>query len=143
MRIFQRRSVLPVDLGDNADFGKTFTIANGELATHEIVGVGLYGSDLKIGFGSRGGWDSFGMERLVTKAVDNVLYELDGQPALELYKSFLGDKASELPGSGLLFPLSMRSEDNDQPVVRTILGISEEDQSLTFAEPYMKGLMCA
>lgn len=125
--------------GDNADFGKTFTIANGELATHEIVGVGLYGADLKIGFGSRGGWDSFGMERLVTKAVDNVLYELDGQPALELYKSFLGDKASELPGSGLLFPLSMRSEDNDQPVVRTILGISEEDQSLTFAGTIYEG----
>ncbi len=119
--------------GDGADFGSTFIIANNEIVSKKILGLGFYGDNLKIGFGSQGGWDSFGVERVVTKSVDNVLYELDGQPALELYKSFLGDKAKDLPGSGLLFPLSMRNEENKTPVVRTILAVSEEDQSLTFA----------
>ena len=118
---------------DGDQFKETFVIHNGEVATKKIVALGLYGKDLKVGFGSKGGWDSFGIERLVTKSEYNVLYELDGQPALELYKSFLGDKAKDLPGSGLLFPLSMRDEINQTPVVRTILGISEEDNSLTFA----------
>ena len=119
--------------GDGADFGETFIVANGNIASNQIVALGLYGEALKIGFGSHGGWDSFGVERLVTKSEENVLFELDGQPALQLYKSFLGDKADELPGSGLLFPLSMRDEDNITPVVRTILAVNEEDQSLTFA----------
>lgn len=119
--------------GDGSNFQHTFVIHNQEIAAKKIVAIGLYGNALKIGFGSKGGWDSFGIERLVTKSENNVLYELDGQPALELYKSFLGDKAKELPSSGLLFPLSMRDEDNITSVVRTILAVNEEEQSLTFA----------
>lgn len=119
--------------GDGSDFNQTFVIANGEIKDKIIVGLGFYGEGLKVGFSSQGGWDSFGIDRLVTKSDKNVLYELDGMPALELYKSYLGDNANKLPGSGLLFPLSMRVNDHDAPVVRTILGIDEESQSLTFA----------
>ena len=119
--------------GDGSDFENTFIVHDGEVHSKKIVALGLYGKDLKIGFGSKGGWDSFGIERLVTKSDDNVLYELDGKPALELYKSFLGDKAKDLPGSGLLFPLSMRDKDNQMPVVRTILAVDDAKQSLTFA----------
>jgi len=118
---------------DGSDFNKTFVIDNGEIRDKTIIGLGLYGEDLKVGFSSRGGWDSFGIERLVTKSNKNVLYELDGLPALELYKSFLGDEAQNLPSSGLLFPLNMRNSDSETPLVRTILAINEEEQSLTFA----------
>ena len=119
--------------GDGSDFKNTFIINNDEVHSRKIVALGLYGKDIKISFGSKGGWDSFGVERLVTKSKNNILYELDGEPALALYKSFLSEKAKDLPGSGLLFPLSMRNEYNQIPVVRTILGINESDQSLTFA----------
>jgi hypothetical protein len=118
---------------DGSDFENTFVIFNDTISSKRIVALGFYGSDLKVGYGSKGGWDSFGIERIVTKSKNNILYELDGQPALELYKSFLGDQAKNLPGSGLLFPLSMRDENNQIPVVRTILGINEEENSLTFA----------
>ncbi len=118
---------------DGPDFKNTFVIERDKPTDNKIVGVGLYGSALKVGFGSKGGWDSFGMERKVTKSIDNVLYELDDVPALEVYKNFLGEKAKDLPGSGLLFPLSMRDGKDALPVVRTILGIDEEAQSLTFA----------
>ena len=125
--------------GDGADFNETFVIANSKISDKLIVGLGFYGDGLKVGYSSKGGWDSFGMERLVTKSDKNILYELDGLPALKLYKSFLGENAKNLPGSGLLFPLSMRVNENDYPVVRTILGINEEDQSLTFAGNIPKG----
>ncbi|WP_179317470.1 FIST signal transduction protein [Winogradskyella undariae] len=118
---------------DGSDFNETFVIANGTITDKIIVGLGFYGDHLKIGYSSKGGWDSFGIDRLVSRSEKNVLYELDGLPALELYKSFLGDNASKLPSSGLLFPLSMRVNETDAPVVRTILGINEEEQSLTFA----------
>ncbi|WP_248722171.1 FIST signal transduction protein [Seonamhaeicola sp. ML3] len=118
---------------DGADFNDTFIINGDEVTNKLIIGLGFYGNHLKIGCSSKGGWDSFGIERLVTKSEKNVLYELDGKPALKIYKSFLGEEAKNLPGSGLLFPLSMRNSDTSDPVVRTILSVSEEDQSLTFA----------
>lgn len=119
--------------GDGPDFNETFVVYNSNIATKKVVALGFYGDDLKIGFASKGGWDSFGIERLVTKSDKNILYELDGEPALELYKSYLGEKAKALPGSGLLFPLSMRDKNQGPPVVRTILGANEENNSLTFA----------
>lgn len=119
--------------GDGSNFNETFIINDTEIVDKTIVGIGFYGDNLKVGYSSKGGWDSFGIERLVTKSDKNVLYELDGLPALEIYKSFLGEEANNLPSSGLLFPLSLRTNEDSIPVVRTILAVSEEDQSLTFA----------
>jgi len=119
--------------GDGSDFKQTFVVYNNEIASKKVVALGLYGTALKIGFASRGGWDSFGIERLVTRSIKNIVFEIDGEPALDLYKSYLGSKAKDLPASGLLFPLSMRDKDKEIPVVRTILGIDEDKRSLTFA----------
>ena len=118
---------------DGSDFNETFVIKNNEILDKTILGIGFYGDNLKVGYSSKGGWDSFGIERLVTKSNKNVLHELDGLPALKIYKAFLGKEAKNLPSSGLLFPLSMRNSENTTPVVRTILAIDEEEQSLTFA----------
>ena len=118
---------------DGSNFNETFVINDNAIVDKTIIGLGFYGDDLKVGYSSKGGWDSFGIERLVTKSDKNVLYELDGLPALEIYKSFLGKEANNLPSSGLLFPLSMRDKENSIPVVRTILAVNEEEQSLTFA----------
>jgi hypothetical protein len=51
----------------------------------------------------------------------------------------LGEHAAGLPASGLLFPLNLRTESDDTPVVRTILAIDEETQSLTFAGDIPEG----
>lgn len=118
---------------DGSRFNETFIINDDKILDKVVVALGFYGDDLKVGYCSKGGWDSFGMERLVTKSEKNVLYELDGLPALELYKSFLGEQAKSLPSSGLLFPLSMRVNEQTKPVVRTILAVNEDEQSLTFA----------
>ncbi len=121
--------------GDGASFKETFILNNKcEVKSKKIAAIGFYGSHLKIGYGSMGGWDSFGIERLVSKSENNILYELDGKPALALYKTFLGEQYSnELPASGLLFPLNLRITQGDDPIVRTILAVNEENQSLTFA----------
>lgn len=119
--------------GDGSDFGSTSIVYNDKILGGSIVALGLYSKDLKVACSSVGGWDSFGIERRVTRSEQNVLYELDGKPALALYKSFLADQAKYLPGSGLLFPLNLRINEVDKPVVRTILAVDEEEQSLTFA----------
>ena len=119
---------------DSSSFKQTWVIHNGEILQDHIVGVGFYGSFIHIGHGSRGGWDIFGLERRVTRSKHNILYELDNRPALKLYKEYLGDKASGLPATGLLYPLAIRQNEADQNhLVRTILGIDEKEQSLIFA----------
>jgi hypothetical protein len=119
--------------GDGGRFEKTLVVLDGKAEADAIGVLGLYGSRLRVGYASLGGWDSFGPERLITRSEGNVLYELDGKSALQLYKEYLGEHADGLPATGLLFPLSLRVGDGDTPVVRTILGIDEDRQSLTFA----------
>ncbi|MBU2510316.1 FIST C-terminal domain-containing protein [bacterium] len=125
--------------GDGDRFGETYVYWGDRPESNAIVAVGFYGSKLKVGYGSMGGWDSFGPERLITRSEGNVLFEFDGQSALDLYKRYLGDHAKGLPATGLLFPLSLREKDGKGEKVRTILGINEEQQSLTFAGDVPEG----
>ncbi len=127
--------------GDGSRFQRTWVLTREGPRGGRVVAVGLYGSEVRVGHGSKGGWDIFGPERLVTRSVGNVLYELDGRPALDLYKTYLGERASGLPATGLLFPLSLRSNNDadDKRLVRTILAVDEATQSLTFAGDIPQG----
>lgn len=126
--------------GDDARFARTWVIDNGTLKGNAVTAVGLYGKNICLGHGSKGGWDVLGHERKVTKSKGNVLFELDGKPALQIYKNYLGERAAELPGSALLFPLAVRADKNDKnQIVRTILGVDEESQSMTFAGDIPEG----
>lgn len=126
-------------VGDQDRFKETFVGLDAVAEQDNLAVIGFYGSRIKIGYGSMGGWDPFGPERLVTKSHDNVLYQLDEQSALELYKKYLGDQAKELPASGLLFPLEIRMEGRKTGLVRTILGVNEQDGSMTFAGDIPQG----
>jgi len=126
--------------GDDDRFENTWVIVDGKITDAYITAVGLYGENINVSYGSKGGWDSLGIERLVTKSKDNVLYELDSQPALDIYKRYLADKASQLPASGLLFPLQLKAKsDSVESKVRTILAVNEEEQSITFAGDVPEG----
>lgn len=125
--------------GDGGQFASTRVLVNDALEDKRVVAIGLYGDHLNIGYGSLGGWDSFGPQRLVTKAIGNVLYELDGQSALDLYKQYLGTHAADLPASALLFPLSIQGPHDDNSLVRTVLSIDEANKSLTFAGDIPQG----
>ncbi len=120
--------------GDGKRFKQTWAVFNGKIYKNHVVAAGFYGNYIRIGHASRGGWDIFGPERRITRSKNNILYELDDKPALTLYKEYLGDKASGLPATGLLYPLAIRKGPADtHQLVRTILGVNEDEQSLTFA----------
>lgn len=120
--------------GDGGAFKQTFTLGPDGVSDNTVVAVGLCGNALVFGHGSFGGWEPFGPARKVTRCAGNVLYELDGEPALAVYKRYLGDHAKDLPISGLLFPFAMLGDDhNAMGLIRTILGIDEATGSLTLA----------
>ena len=118
--------------GDGVRFEKTWVIDDGLPATGVISAVGFYGN-LQLGHGSKGGWQPFGPERIVTRSESNILYELDDKPALSIYKEYLGDMSEGLPATGLRFPLALGKKGDEKRLVRTILAVDEETQSMTFA----------
>jgi len=145
--------------GDGPRFERTLVLADGEPTEGVVAALGLYGDVLRVGYGSLGGWDTFGPKRIITRSQGNVLHELDGKPALQLYKTYLGEHAAGLPAAGLLFPLSLSRPAGSRPagsrpdgsrpdgggpgeartVVRTILSVDEAEQSLTFAGDVPEG----
>jgi hypothetical protein len=100
--------------GDGSRMQHTLVCFNGPGQENQLVAIGLYGDRLQVGYGSMGGWDPFGPERIITRSHANILYELDGQSALSLYKRYLGEHAAQLPLSGLLFPLALRQSEGDR-----------------------------
>ena len=125
--------------GDGVRFGETLVLTSDGPRSGAVAAVGLYGSRIEIGFGSLGGWDPFGPERLVTRSSGNILFELDGRPALALYKEYLGQHSKGLPATALLFPLSVTITPGDTPLMRTILAVDEQQQSMTFAGDIPEG----
>jgi hypothetical protein len=140
------REALPASVGatgglaaDADRFTQTLVCGNGVGRSERVVGIGLYGTSLRVGYGSLGGWDSFGPIRRVTRSRGNVLFELDGESALTLYKSYLGEHAGALPGSALPFPLLLEDPSGGAGLVRTVLAVDETLGSLTFGGDVPEG----
>ena len=125
--------------GDDDRFKKTLASYNENPKEGEVVAIAFYGDTLEISSANFGGWTSFGPERIITKSNNNVLYELDGKPALDLYKKYLGDKAKELPKSALLYPLSVITTEKETAIVRTILNIDENTNAMILAGDVPEG----
>jgi hypothetical protein len=131
---------VPVSGGLAADgdrFAHTWTVVGGELVEGHVSAVGFIGDQLEIGFGSMSGWVPFGPDRLVTRSFGNVLYELDGRRASDLYREYLGDQ-SNTPAAGWLLPLSVKDLDG-RTVVRAVRDVHEGEGSITFAGDIAQG----
>ena len=121
--------------GDGGAFVKTLQLFNDTVSDNQVIAVGLYGNALITSSGALGGWKPYGPPRKVTKSVKNVVLELDGKPALPLYRMYIGEEFSRgLPGTGLKFPLAVIEEGKREvEKIRTLLAIDSKANSLTFA----------
>lgn len=124
---------------DGELFARTLVGLDGVPAEGRVVAVGLYGERLRVGMGSLGGWATFGPERTITRSMGNVLHELDGEPALAVYRRLIGSHAYGLPATGLLYPIEVRADTGNTSVVRTLLAVDESAGTLTFAGDVPEG----
>lgn len=101
--------------------------------------IGFYGESLHVEVGCKAGWQEFGYTRIVTKSDSNIVYEIDNKPVLELYEKYLGEYIKDLPASGLLFPLSIKTDPSEKnEVIRVMMSINE-DKSVSFAGDVPQG----
>jgi hypothetical protein len=111
--------------GDADRFAKTLTACENKISDHQIVVVAMQSERLHVNIGTNGGWETFGPKRTITRSIGNELIEVDEQSILQLYKDYLGDKASELPGSALLFPFAYFENGEGNGVVRGVSNVTE------------------
>ncbi|HHH51776.1 MAG TPA: hypothetical protein ENK76_05355, partial [Campylobacterales bacterium] len=119
--------------GDGIDFEETWVIANDIASQNRMVAVGFYGESFHISSGCYAGWEEFGIYRRITKSINNIVYEIDGKPALDLYKKYLGEYAENLSANGLRFPFNIKKENEDYAVIRSVLSVDEDKKALIFA----------
>lgn len=120
--------------GDGGAFQRSLTVSADGVHPRRVVAVGFDSPRVRLQRGCSHGWRPFGPQRSVTRAVGKRLVELDGQPALDTYKEYLGDHARDLPLSALLFPFELLAENAQSAgLIRTPLAVHEGDGSLTLA----------
>lgn len=128
--------------GDARKFQKTWQFLGDKILTDTAVAISFCG-DLSVGTGVRTGWFRMGISRKVTRARGNVVYEMDGQPALEIYRKYLGPLADKLPAVGVQFPLGVVDQkgelDREEPILRAVMAIDDREGSVTFAGEIPQG----
>ena len=125
--------------GDGSRHLKTLVGLNEDIREGNLMAIGFYGEELKLGFGSQGGFGQFGPLRTITKSSGSTLYELDNKNALQLYKDYLGEYANDLNENLFLFPLAITDRQADNEIVRTILSVDESTQAMKFAGDMPEG----
>lgn len=127
--------------GDGIHYFRTCTLDGEHWSDRQVVAVGFYGERFRLSAGSCGGWSPFGPVRRVTLAKDNLLYELDGKPALEVYRRYLADYSDNLPYFGQMYPFFIQKAAMEgKGAIRAITGVNEQDGSLIMAGDVPQGV---
>lgn len=93
---------------DQLRFQQTYQFFKTEVLS-DAVPILVFSGSVLFSHGVANGWHPVGKRSRVTKVDKNVVYEIDGQPALEFYHYYLG----ALPPS-IEYPLAVFNGDNDQ-----------------------------
>jgi hypothetical protein len=117
--------------GDYAKFETTYVFTKDVILSHGAVGVALQSKDLKIYTDYSFNWFNIGRDMIITRSEKNRVYTIDGIPALEMYKKYLGEEtAKELPAIGIEYPLVIQK--GKDTIARAVLA-KHDDGSLSFA----------
>jgi len=81
--------------GDDLAFKQTFVFCNDQITTDSVV-LCVIDSKLPIGLGVKHGHKPVTEQLTVTRAKDNVLYEVNGEPAWNVWKRLLKDTAKNI-----------------------------------------------
>lgn len=102
-----------------------FIALENDIFTNAAVGVALNSDILNVQNDYRLNWSSIGIEHPITKAVDNIVYEIDGLKTADFYKKYLGKEVLDsLPCSVLSFPLLVKRK--NEFICRALIKVHED-----------------
>ena len=123
-----RRSIPVVggSAGDDFYFQRTFQYFDDDILTDSVPGALLCG-EIEVGIGVRHGWVPLGRPRCITKSVGDVIYQLDGKPAVAIYEQYLGTKPQghgaqrSMAQLAMNYPLGIHLQENEEKALRSAL----------------------
>ena len=118
--------------GDDAAFKQTSVFTNGSVTHEGAVACVFDSSRVALDGLATSGWVGLGAAKTVTAAEGNVVLTLDGEPALDTYKKYLGIRDEDLPGIGVEYPLQVLRPDGSH-VLRAVVGVDAQRRALIFA----------
>jgi hypothetical protein len=125
---------LPVAGGLGGDGTAAAGTGNDGTPQGSVCVIGLYGAHVHMARACRGGSIGFGPRRLVTRSEGQTVLDIDAQPALTLYREYLGRYADGLPEAASHFPLTVFRHGGDHHgVIRYVLDIDPARQSIRVA----------
>lgn len=117
--------------GDNGLVKQTFIFSKDKVTDQGAIAVSLNNPNLTIKTSYSFNWTPIGKRMIVTRAVKNRVYEIDGLPAVDVYSKYMGKElARQLPQIGIEFPLIQTINNTD--IGRAVLE-KLPDGSLKFA----------
>lgn len=128
--------------GDARQFKQTWQFIGNKILSDSAVAIALSG-DFHVGTGVRSGWFPVGIPRKVTRSQGNVVYEFEGEPALAVYRRYLGPLADKLPAVGVQFPFGIVDDSlrlGEEPILRAPMALNEQEGSVTFAGEVPQGV---
>jgi PAS domain S-box-containing protein len=122
--------------GDNFELKETFVFLNNKLYNRGSVAVSFSSKKLYADNRYNLNWEPIGKEFVVTKADGNLVYEIDNQNSIEVFKKYLGEELFE-DGAKTLPDFQLLYKEGLTIVARTPMAVGSDH--IVFAAPVKEG----
>jgi len=123
---------------DDEKFKQTFVFTESNITERGALVLAFDRTKVELTGMATSGWIGLGSEFIVNRSDGNVVYEINQEPALDLYMDYLNVSEEDLPGIGLEYPFLLKKEGSED-VIRAVMQIDVEKRSLVFAGSVPEG----
>lgn len=114
---------------DNLSFFQTFINFNDDAISDAASGA-VFGGKMNFGWGINHGWKPLGKPRFITKAENNIIYEIDNYPAAKVYEEYMALNLNELKKQlkriSIFYPIGLNLQGEEEYLLRNIHSIGDD-----------------
>ena len=120
----------------------TWMLCDGELQRFQACAVGLIGKRVELTRATGGGWRLIGAECQATRTTGRTLFELDGEPAHDVYQRQVGSEVGfGLREAPTRYPLTVRLPDLEMQIVRDVNRVDVVSGAIELAGDIPEGVI--
>jgi hypothetical protein len=124
--------------GDDLTMKSSYVFTNGLESSTALLALVLDNDKVQVEGLATSGWDDIGIEKTITKSEGNVVFEMDGEPAVDVFVKFfkfgenMYDRSEIVAMNFAQYPLQMKKA-NGNIVLRAPLMVDIDRKALIFA----------